>query len=110
MDGALSGEDVVDPEGTVVVGGDVGENPVFKGGFHVMGVADDLLDFWVGKKKVGPVDPLFGLEEGIADKMKGVVVDVVFEGEVGLYLTTRLDDDAALGGNDFFEPLEVEWS
>ena len=110
VDGALSGEDVVDPEGTVAVGCDVGEKPVFEGGFHGRGVADDLLDFWVGKQKVGTVNPLFGLEEGIADELKGVVVDVVFEGEVGLYLTTRLDDDAALGGNDFFEPLEVEWS
>ena len=101
---------MVDPEGTVVVGCDVGENPVFEGGFHGRGVADDLLNFWVGKQKVGPVDPLLGLEEGIADELKGVVVDVVFEGEVGLYLTPRLGDDAALGGNDFFEPLEVEWS
>ena len=69
-----------------------------------------MLDFRVGKQKVGPVDPLLGLEEGIADELKGVVVDVVFEGEVGLYLTPRLGDDAALGGDDFFEPLEVEWS
>ena len=110
VDGALGGENVVDPEGAVVVGCDVGEKPVFEGGFHGRGVADDLLDFRVGKQKVGPVDPLLGLEEGIADELKGVVVDVVFEGEVGLYLTPRLGDDAALGGNDFFEPLEVEWS
>lgn len=49
MDGSLGSEDVVDTEGAVVVGDYVGEKPVFEGGFHGRGIADDLLDFRVGK-------------------------------------------------------------